>query len=374
VVGAGVNEAVQKGLSKIKDTGLHQLASALVGGVAAKIVGGNASAGASVAASATKNNILSHKEAKEMEDELRKCKTDEERAAVLEKWGKISKDRDAVIKQWSIEFDNAKTDTEREAIFEKIRKQYEIWGISDLGEEFVLENRDTKSFFDSRYDGLSPERQKTLNDYYNAQTLTDKLLLGAKFLGQGWLEPITTYRNSQYQLMIENGIPENLAAVGADQMALEFAGPIVGVAIKTGDVVGSGLGNLQKVFSSEEVANAYQGIRIINKKYAGQVYQFEGELAVAYPNGVRFTKEGFPDLTPYAKLKLPVEGMTGTTSDFALANKAVGFSETPAGYTWHHVEDGQTMLLVPTTLHQAVRHTGGAALLRNGRIIAGYEI
>lgn len=38
------------------------------------------------------------------------------------------------------------------------------------------------------------------------------------------------------------------------------------------------------------------------------------------------------------------------------------------GYTWHHVEDGKTMMLVPTDLHQAVRHTGGAALLRKGLV------
>ena len=38
----------------------------------------------------------------------------------------------------------------------------------------------------------------------------------------------------------------------------------------------------------------------------------------------------------------------------------------PTGYTWHHVEDGKTMLLVPSDLHGAVRHTGGASLIRKG--------
>ncbi|MCC8399132.1 MAG: HNH endonuclease [Rickettsia endosymbiont of Platyusa sonomae] len=35
--------------------------------------------------------------------------------------------------------------------------------------------------------------------------------------------------------------------------------------------------------------------------------------------------------------------------------------------TWHHVEDGKTMQLVPEELHIKVRHTGGAALLREKR-------
>ncbi|NLP41264.1 MAG: hypothetical protein GX348_03560, partial [Veillonellaceae bacterium] len=55
---AGLNEAVQNELAKIKDSGLHQLASAIVGATAAEIVGGNAQAGASTAVSGTKNNWL----------------------------------------------------------------------------------------------------------------------------------------------------------------------------------------------------------------------------------------------------------------------------------------------------------------------------
>jgi len=56
--GAGLNEAIQGELGKIKDPALHQWASALVGAAAANVVGGNALTGASVAASGTKNNWL----------------------------------------------------------------------------------------------------------------------------------------------------------------------------------------------------------------------------------------------------------------------------------------------------------------------------
>jgi hypothetical protein len=57
-VGAGVNEAIQKQLSKITDPDLHQWASVIVGAAAAKTVGGSAQAGASTAASGTKNNMF----------------------------------------------------------------------------------------------------------------------------------------------------------------------------------------------------------------------------------------------------------------------------------------------------------------------------
>lgn len=37
-----------------------------------------------------------------------------------------------------------------------------------------------------------------------------------------------------------------------------------------------------------------------------------------------------------------------------------------AGYTWHHVEGGQGMQLVPSDLHEAYKHTGGRADIKGG--------
>lgn len=43
-------------------------------------------------------------------------------------------------------------------------------------------------------------------------------------------------------------------------------------------------------------------------------------------------------------------------------------SKTPAGYVWHHVEDMQTMILIPQDLHSVamggMAHTGGASLIK----------
>ena len=55
-IGAGVNEAVIKEISKIKDPGTAQIVSSIVGAAAAKVAGGNAGAGATVASSGTRNN------------------------------------------------------------------------------------------------------------------------------------------------------------------------------------------------------------------------------------------------------------------------------------------------------------------------------
>ena len=117
---------------------------------------------------------------------------------------------------------------------------------------------------------------------------------------------------------------------------------------------------------------------VINSEYAGKTYQLKDpELAAKYPDGVPFTEDGFPDFSKYAKetvkFEYPsVEALKADTCltgnnyhDFKLANAKMGFKEKPAGYTWHHNEDKMTLQLVPTDLHMAVKHTGGASLIRN---------
>ena len=109
------------------------------------------------------------------------------------------------------------------------------------------------------------------------------------------------------------------------------------------------------------------GIRIINKKYAGKTYELTGDLAKKYPNGVKFSEEGFPNFEPYSIKKVTVNNLEGDAYyDFIKANEAAGFTSTPKGYTWHHVEDGRTLILVPSDLHGTVRHTGGASLIKKG--------
>jgi HNH/ENDO VII superfamily nuclease len=90
-------------------------------------------------------------------------------------------------------------------------------------------------------------------------------------------------------------------------------------------------------------------------------------LAAAFPDGVRYTRAGYPIFTPHSAERVEVHGLNGDMShDAPLANKAAGLENgTPRGFTWHHVEDGKTMELVPTKLHKAVPHTGGRAAMPN---------
>ena len=66
--------------------------------------------------------------------------------------------------------------------------------------------------------------------------------------------------------------------------------------------------------------------------------------------------------TPYQIDRVAVDSLTGDWKvDAKLANLASGRTRTPEDYTWHHVEDGRTMELVPKDLHPVVKHSGSAA-------------
>ena len=100
----------------------------------------------------------------------------------------------------------------------------------------------------------------------------------------------------------------------------------------------------------------------INSQYAGG----------RHPSGTRFSSEGFPDFSPVAKARVQIQGLTGNyATDAAMANQAAGLARTPKNMVWHHVEDARTMLLVPKSIHNAVRHTGGAAIIKELRALQG---
>jgi len=104
-----------------------------------------------------------------------------------------------------------------------------------------------------------------------------------------------------------------------------------------------------------------------NYRWAGRIYQgkmWTADLAAKYPKGVRFTRNGYPDFGPYAKKTIVFKkGFTGRAEDIAAANKRF---QAPDGWTWHHHQDGRTLQLVPTDLHDAIRHGGGIANMGGG--------
>ena len=108
----------------------------------------------------------------------------------------------------------------------------------------------------------------------------------------------------------------------------------------------------------------------INISEAGESMETAGKINASYIRKkygeIYMNKSGFPVFDKYSIARVVVDNLTGKGKDISLANKMFyGSGGKLGGYTWHHLEDGRTLILIPTELHEAYRHTGGASLLRN---------
>ncbi|GAB3423988.1 HNH endonuclease family protein [Flindersiella endophytica] len=112
-----------------------------------------------------------------------------------------------------------------------------------------------------------------------------------------------------------------------------------------------------------------------NARYAGQTYldALPEPVRKRFPHGVTFSYEGFPIFDRYAVKTVRLEagfappkdnGRPDRYSDNKNANAVFGWRSDPPGLTWHHKEDGRTMVLVDSDLHALVRHWGGIRVSR----------
>nr|WP_239157481.1 HNH endonuclease [Actinocatenispora thailandica] len=99
--------------------------------------------------------------------------------------------------------------------------------------------------------------------------------------------------------------------------------------------------------------------------------------------GVYVNLHGFPDFTPYARVlvelppDLPVGADGVALRGDALREKDIAacdnllkemykndpelFAALQDSHTWHHLEGARHLILIPTEVHEAVRHYGGVA-------------
>lgn len=100
----------------------------------------------------------------------------------------------------------------------------------------------------------------------------------------------------------------------------------------------------------------------INGDLAGQkypLYKLPEDLQVKYPDSVMIDERGFVRFEPYSIKIIKSKELIGDhDKDFQLADRSAGYETRPQEYTWHHVEDGETMVLVPKDLHKAINIPG----------------
>ena len=93
---------------------------------------------------------------------------------------------------------------------------------------------------------------------------------------------------------------------------------------------------------------------------AGSSIQFRGKT-------ISFDSMGFPNFSPFVHDRVQIR-MTGNNSrDQFLADTEFfqkGGVKPPGEWVWHHSQDLTTMELIPFEVNDAVRHMGGASIIR----------
>ncbi len=159
------------------------------------------------------------------------------------------------------------------------------------------------------------------------------------------------------------------AARFAERIAESTSSTVANVTSKLSPRAGSDIAShakLKEYYASLDPSYIPSGPRRvgdpINFEYANRVH----------PTGVRFTPDGYPDFEPFAVQKVEISQIGNNLLDFKAANIEAGigagsqshYRKMP-GYTWHHHQNGTTMLLVPTKIHGApLSHSGGAEIAR----------
>ncbi len=237
--------------------------------------------------------------------------------------------------------------------------------------------------------------------------------------GSTVVEPFTEYYDDTYERIIKNvamgtgvilicvTVSVISAGVGAGAVSVYFAvaaqtgtatalsGSAIGAAssglityVQTGNIDESlksaALGGSEG-FKWGAISGCVQGLVNATEIVGNTMFFKQGTpQSKKYPHGVRFEK--MPDGSIYLDFKdyslktvkfpfpnketaLNHTGLSGNYYwDSKLANAYCGLPNTPSGYVWHHVEDMQTMMLVPQDLHSIAKggmpHDGGASLIR----------
>ena len=145
--------------------------------------------------------------------------------------------------------------------------------------------------------------------------------------------------------------------------------------VKNGRVYAGNVYYFNPNLNSALKARMDKGNGIVNLKKFGNLTKEELlTLDKIYPNGVRFTKEGYPDFTKVAvkdkngkTIKIDIGNLTGNSErDIKLAEslyQKMGY-EPKDGYTWHHIENSTELIRVPTSIHQLIDHAGGMSTFR----------
>ena len=181
-------------------------------------------------------------------------------------------------------------------------------------------------------------------------------------------------------------------AMGAGYGLGKITNKNINKAVKGSDVVGSVEDGFKRLNNLDDFADDIMKTKPKNSptpenwlKKGGSIEFDDATGAWKYTdmdgNAVIY-RDGYPDFTPYKHpdvdpVPIEIHQPKNNGADFKAANEGAGLgpnsnppvydmSKPPKGYTWHHMEDGKTMILVKEDIHDLFKHRGGQSIV-NGK-------
>ena len=247
--------------------------------------------------------------------------------------------------------------------------------LDHLGTPIAAHNAKGEAVWTAEYEAWGRIRNETVSDGLKAN-------IPFRFQGQYYDEESGLHYNRfrYYDPEIGRFVSQDpIGLMGGINVYIYASNPIewvdpFGLASKSSFAVRHGPSAPQKINGKFPINSCFAGKTMTMKDVNQNILKKYPGLSSKYQHGVPFNMMGFPDFSRYAirTVNLP-GGFISDSKDFSQANRiAFGNSNNYKDkgnmiidgkrYIWHHTEKNGKIQLIPYDLHDAIKHTGGAAV------------
>ena len=247
--------------------------------------------------------------------------------------------------------------------------------LDHLGTPIAAHNAKGEAVWTAEYEAWGRIRNETVSDGLNAN-------IPFRFQGQYYDGESGLHYNRfrYYDPAIGRFVSQDpIGLMGGINVYIYASNPIewvdpFGLASKSSFAVRHGPSAPQKINGKFPINSCFAGKTMTMKDVNQNILKKYPGLSSKYQHGVPFNMMGFPDFSRYAirTVNLP-GGFISDSKDFSQANRiAFGNSNNYKDkgnmiidgkrYIWHHTEKNGKIQLIPYDLHDAIKHTGGAAV------------
>ena len=233
--------------------------------------------------------------------------------------------------------------------------------LDHLGTPIAAHNAKGEAVWTAEYEAWGRIRKETVSDGL-------KVNIPFRFQGQYYDEESGLHYNRfrYYDPEIGRFVSQDpIGLMGGINVYIYASNPIewvdpFGLASKSSFAVRHGPSAPQKINGKFPINSCFAGKTMTMKDVNQNILKKYPGLSSKYQHGVPFNMMGFPDFSRYAIRTVNLPG--GFISDSNNYKDKGNMIIDGKRYIWHHTEKNGKIQLIPYDLHDAIKHTGGAAV------------